>query len=312
MYLKIIFFFILFPILSSSQSYVTIGIKENHNIKEVRIGDEVINNEEPYKFFTYIYSCNKTKDTIFVYKQTDLLNFDNADKIKFILKKESSNDAELTITNSDNSIKKLKIRFIDKLKSININESSYFLNTEYYLYLKKNLNISELVDLLDDFLQEDIYQINDLKFIKSKTKYRNNKFRILNAKMKTVNSQNENLITNWQIFYSYNKNNILTSVKQKTKDEVRYTKILISNISNVLSYQIYWQVDERFSDDKKETFDITQNAYCEKGTYLQIGLNREEDYEKRITKSIYQTSSTLELSKNEIIRILKEMAQKNN
>ena len=227
-------------------------------------------------------------------------------------KKESSNDAELTITNSDNSIKKLKIRFIDKLKSININESSYFLNTEYYLYLKKNLNISELVDLLDDFLQEDIYQINDLKFIKSKTKYRNNKFRILNAKMKTVNSQNENLITNWQIFYSYNKNNILTSVKQKTKDEVRYTKILISNISNVLSYQIYWQVDERFSDDKKETFDITQNAYCEKGTYLQIGLNREEDYEKRITKSIYQTSSTLELSKNEIIRILKEMAQKNN
>lgn len=87
MYLKIIFFFILFPILSSSQSYVTIGIKENHNIKEVRIGDEVINNEEPYKFFTYIYSCNKTKDTIFVYKQTDLLNFDNADKIKFILKK---------------------------------------------------------------------------------------------------------------------------------------------------------------------------------------------------------------------------------
>ena len=307
MYLKIIFFFILFPILSSSQSYVTIGIKENHNIKEVRIGDEVINNEEPYKFFTYIYSCNKTKDTIFVYKQTDLLNFDNADKIKFILKKESSNDAELTITNSDNSIKKLKIRFIDKLKSININESSYFLNAEYYLYLKKNLNISELVDLLDDFLQEDIYQINDLKFIKSKTKYKNKKFRILNAKIKTVNSQNENLITNWQIFYSYNRNNVLTSVKQKTKDEVRYTKTLISNVSNMLSYQIYWQVDESFSDDKKETFDITQNVYSEKGTYLQVGLNKEEDYETKITKSIYQTSSTLELNKSELIRILKKM-----
>ena len=81
-----------------------------------------------------------------------------------------------TIQTSDNSIKKLKILFTDKLKSINVNESSYFLNAEYYLYLKKNLNISELVDLLDDFLQEDIYQINDLKFIKSKTKYKNKKF----------------------------------------------------------------------------------------------------------------------------------------
>ena len=307
MNLKIIFFFILFPILSFSQSYLTIGIKENHNIEEIRIGDEIISNEEPSKFFTYVYSCNKTKDMIYVYKQTDLLNFDNVDKISFILKKKSQNDAELTITNSDNSIKKLKILFTDKLKSINVNESSYFLNAEYYLYLKKNLNISELVDLLDDFLQEDIYQINDLKFIKSKTKYKNKKFRILNAKIKTVNSQNENLITNWQIFYSYNRNNVLTSVKQKTKDEVRYTKTLISNVSNMLSYQIYWQVDERFSDDKKETFDITQNVYSEKGTYLQVGLNKEEDYETKITKSIYQTSSTLELNKSELIRILKKM-----
>ena len=121
------------------------------------------------------------------------------------------------------------------------------------------------------------------------------------------NSQNENLITNWQIFYSYNRNNVLTSVKQKTKDEVRYTKTLISNVSNMLSYQIYWQVDERFSDDKKETFDITQNVYSEKGTYLQVGLNKEEDYETKITKSIYQTSSTLELNKSELIRILKKM-----
>ena len=73
-------------------------------------------------------------------------------------------------------------------------------------------------------MQEDIYQINDLKFITSKTKYRNNKFRILSARMKTVNSQNENLITNWQILYSYNRNNVLTSVKQKTK--VKTEKII--------------------------------------------------------------------------------------
>ena len=130
MNLKIIFFFILFPILSFSQSYLTIGIKENHNIEEIRIGDEIISNEEPSKFFTYIYSCNKTKDTILVYKNPDLLNFDNVDKISFILKKKSQNDAELIITNSDNSIKKLEIQFIDKFKSINVNEISYFLNTE--------------------------------------------------------------------------------------------------------------------------------------------------------------------------------------
>ena len=66
-------------------------------------------------------------------------------------------------------------------------------------------------------------------------------------------------------------------------------------------------MDERFSDDKKETFDITQNVYSEKGTYLQVGLNKEEDYETKITKSIYQTSSTLELNKSELIRILKKM-----
>ena len=60
-------------------------------------------------------------------------------------------------------------------------------------------------------------------------------------------------------------------------------------------------------NNKKETFDITQNVYSEKGTYLQVGLNKEEDYETKITKSIYQTSSTLELNKSELIRILKKM-----
>ena len=34
---------------------------------------------------------------------------------------------------------------------------------------------------------------------------------------------------------------------------------------------------------------------------------KEEDYETKITKSIYQTSSTLELNKSELIRILKKM-----
>ena len=71
MNLKIIFFFILFPILSFSQSYLTIGIKENHNIEEIRIGDEIISNEEPSKFFTYIYYYNKTKDTILFCKYRD-------------------------------------------------------------------------------------------------------------------------------------------------------------------------------------------------------------------------------------------------
>lgn len=303
----IISVFILFPFVSFCQSYLITAIKENHYTKEVRSGNEIMKNEEPFRAFNYVYACNKMKDTIYVYRQTDLLNFDEIEKIKFILKKNSANNAILTIIKDDNSVKKLKIIFNDKLKSLNVNEGSFFLNNEYYSYLKKNLNISELVDLLDDFLKEDIYQIDDLRFINSKTKYKNKKFRILKAKEKTVNSQNENLITNWQIIYSYNKNNLLISVKQKTKDEVRYNKELISNINNMLSYQIYWQVDERFSDDKKVTFDISQNVYSEKGTYLQVGLNKEEDYETTMSKSISERSTTLDLNKIALIAILKKL-----
>ena len=141
MYLKIIIIkiFILFPILSFSQSYVIIGIKENHYTKVVRIGDEIINNEEPSKFFTYVYSCNKTKDMIYVYKQTDLLNFDNVDKISFILKKKSQNDAELTITNSDNSIKKILIIGLSRsFHETILNPNSAIEKKEYFSILISN------------------------------------------------------------------------------------------------------------------------------------------------------------------------------
>lgn len=302
--IKIVF---LIPIVSFCQSGTILGIREDNCTLEIRNGDEVLKNEDPLTIFYYTYSFNKTKDTILVYKKNSPINSEDTSYNSYTYIKNSSNKAELIIKNNDNVTKNLNISFTDKLKSININKSSFFLNQSYYSYLKKNLNISELVDLLDDFLQEDIYQLNDLKYIKSNAKYKNKNFKILKAKITTVNMQNESIITNWNVFYLYNKNSILTSVKQQAKDETRYTKTLISNIKNTFSYKIYWQVDERFSDDKEITFSVTQNNYSEKGTYLQTGLNKETDYETTAKKSIKLASPTLKLDENQLAEVYEKL-----
>lgn len=308
-YIYYIFIFVLQPFLFG-QSFHNKGIAENYEIKEVRNGDEVLNEKQKDTLY-YIYSYNNSKERVRVYTKSSTGTDGYFEVTDYKLSKKTLNKLNLTIKGSDDKSRQLEITFFDKDKSIGIDKSVFFLNDTYYSYLKKELlekrNMSELVDVMDDFLQEDIFNLENLRYFSSKQKYIAKNFRILKAKMTTANAQNETIVTNWTIYYSYNKNGVLSSVEQKVKDEIRYTKTLINATKNILYYKIYRQIDERFSDDKKITMDLVQNKYSETGTFLQVGLNKETDYEKLISKSTHSVSSKIELSKNELMKIYQEM-----
>ncbi|RXM51173.1 MULTISPECIES: hypothetical protein [unclassified Chryseobacterium] len=306
--IKYIFIFLFQPFLLS-QSYYNLGIAENYQVKEVRAGDKTLK-EKYNKTFYYIYTYVYTKEKVKVYTTSSSDQADSFAYTNYKLSKIANDKLLLEIVGADNESRKLDISFIDNNQSINIDKSTFFLNQAYFSYLKKELldnrNISELIDLIDDFLEEDIFKLENLKYLNSKSKYKYKKFRILNVKMTTINSQNENIKSDWIISYTY-KNGILFSVEQKSKDETRFTKQLIKNRNNLVSYKVYREIDERFSDDKKITFDIKQNKYSEIGTYIQSGVNKETDYEKAIYKSVTFPATKVELDKNEIIKVISKL-----
>lgn len=305
--IKYLFIFLVQPLLG--QSYHNLAIAEDYQVKEARKEDSVLK-EKYTETFYYIYAYHSSKENVKVYTASSADENHHFEWTSYVLKQTEKNKLSLEIVESDQESRKLNISFLDVNQSVSIDTSTFFLNQSYYAYLKKELlnnkNISELIDLIDEFLQEDIFKLEHLKFFSSKNKYRNKDFRILNAKMTTINSQNDNISCDWSIAYSY-KNGILFSVEQKTKDETRYTKKLINNRNGLLSYGLYRQIDERFSDDQKITFDTKQNTYSEIGTYTQTASNKETDYKKTIRKSINSSLMKMELDKDEIIQIIQKL-----
>ncbi len=310
-FIKFIIVLIGLPIYNFGQSYKNLALVEDYIIKETRTNDEIVNEENKVLFY-YIYCFDNLKEDILVYSKRSLDDEINFECTNYTLTQETPNKLLLNISNkSDKKSRKLEIAFFNKNMSISIDKNMFYLNKTYFSYLEKELlnkkNISELIDLIDDFLDEDIFKLADLKYFSSKEKYRNKDFRILKAKITTANAQNEDIITKWTINYSYNKEGVLVSVNQKSKDETRYSKTLVNHTGTIFSYKVYRQMDERFSDDKEITFDIAQNKYSDKGTYLQIGLNKEINYETIVDKSINLSSSNLKLNKNEIIEIFQRL-----
>lgn len=306
-YIRYIFILVLQPFLFG-QSYHQMGISEKYQVKEVRDAGEVI--DEKYENTSYfVYSYNDQMDKVLVYFKSTPDKESDFECTRYSLHHKSANELLLDIKKGT-EVNHLKISFFDKNFSIRIEDIHFFLNKAYYSYEKEKLlkarNIGALIDLMDDFLQEYSFNLDHLRCLNPRTKYKNKDFKILKAKMTTVNGQNESIITDWKICYSY-KNGIPFSVEQKTKDETRFKKEWVSNNDHIFSYKVYWQVDERFSDDKTVIFDTAENQYSEKGTYFQVGRNRESDYETDTGKSIRLTSSQLELDNGELNRIFQQL-----
>ncbi|BAP31786.1 uncharacterized protein CHSO_2749 [Chryseobacterium sp. StRB126] len=284
------------------------GISEKYQVKEVRDADEVT--DEKYENTSYfVYSYHDQMDKVLVYFKSTPDQESDFECTTYSLHYKSANELLLAIKKGT-EVEHLKISFFDENFSIRIEDLHFFLNKAYYSYEKEKLlkarNIGSLIDLMDDFLQEYSFNLDHLRYLNPRVKYKNRNFKILKAEMTTVNGQNESIITNWKIYYSY-KNGILFSVEQKTKDETRFKKELIRKNGSIFSYKVYWQVDERFSDDKTVIFDTAKDQHSEKGTYFQVGRNRESDYETGIGKNIRLSSSQFELDNRELNRIFQEL-----
>ena len=306
-YVKYIFVLILQPFLWG-QSFHHIAISESYKVKEVRIADEVLDEKDENTSYL-IYSYENSMDKVLVYfKSTPDPDIEFECTAFDLIQK--SNDALSLKIKSSQGIDYLNVMFFDKDQSISIGDGRFFLNKAYYSFAKRKIlkekNISTLVDFMDDFLQEYIYDLEKLRYISSREKYVNKDFKILKATMKTINGQAEDITTNWKIHYTY-KNGVPASVEQATNDETRYRKTLMNHNKGLFTYKVYWQVDERYSDDKEVTFDIANKQYVEKGTYFQVGLNKEKDYETRIGKTLKSSSSKLELDRKDLSGILRQL-----
>lgn len=259
-------------------------IKETTKIKELYIplktyeNDKIIPNDMVKKEFSYLFKLNMRKDSIFYYDVSDN-PLNQVLPIIFTLKSGKGNKAVFLMRENE-SLSSLNILFSDKQKSITINKDIYILNSLYYNELKKSIcndnNILDFVDLLDDNLGDYPYQFDSLSKISSYKKYRNNRLKILSAKIYTSRTQSDTKDT-WSVSYNYNNRDVLMSVTKKSNvGEIGFEKKLLSHKGTEYRYKIYSNSESRFEDKNEITFDIDKNTYNAIQSHFQFGLIKEE------------------------------------
>ena len=267
-----------------SQNSETIIIKELFTPLKVYENDILVKNDKVERDFSYLYKVSANKDSIFFY-DTSYEPVNQTTKTVFTLKRKLENNLVLSIE-ENKVLDSLNIEFFNNSKSIRINTDLYYLNSQYYSVLKKNLyennNILDLIDFLDDNLGDYPYQLSYLKKISSYKKYKNNKLKILSAKIQTKRIQSDNQDI-WNVIYNYNKSNILVSVIKKTIDnEIGFEKKLLFKKGTEYKYKIRNNVESRFEDNDVRTFDIIKNIYNELHNHFQFGKIKEEISQTRI------------------------------
>ena len=258
--------------------------KETIKVKEVFIplkiyeNDKVVKNDKVKKEYIYSYKLNTRKDSILYYEISD--SSSSKIPIIFTLKKDKkANNAIFSITDNEN-LGNLNIVFLDKMKCITVNSDNYILNSLYYNELKKSIyndnNILDLVDLLDDRLGDYPYQFDYLSKISSNKKYKNEKFKIISAKINTTRTRSGTLDT-WSVSYNYNKRDILISImKKSTEGEIGFEKKLLSHKGTEYKYKIHHNEENRFEDNDEVIFDVDKNTYNAIQSHFQFGLIKEE------------------------------------
>jgi hypothetical protein len=278
--MRILYFFFVFAYsYCFSQNSETIIIKELFIPLKVYENDILVKNEKVEKDFSYLYKLSANKDSIFYYNTS----FEPVNRITstfFILKRKQKNNNLILSIEENKVLDSINIEFFNNSKSIRINTDLYYLNPLYYFELKKSLyennNILDLIDFLDDNLGDYPYQLSFLKKISSYKKYKNNKLKILGAKIQTNRTQSDNQDI-WNVTYNYNKKNILISVIKKTIDnEIGFEKKLVFKNGSEYKYKIRNNVESRFEDNDEIMFDIIKNTYNSLQNHFQYGKIKEE------------------------------------
>ena len=278
--MRILYFFFVFVYsYCFSQNHETIKIKELFTPLKVYENDILIKNDKVKSNFSYLYKISTNKDSI-LYYNTSYEPVNQIIPVIFVLKRKQENNNLILFIEENKVIDSINIEFFNNSKSIKINSDLYSLNSLYYFELKKSLyennNILDLIDFLDDNLGDYPYQLSFLKKISIYKKYKNNKLKILGAKIQTNRTQSDNQDV-WTVTYNYNKKNILISVIKKTIDnEIGFEKKLVFKNGSEYKYKIRNNVESRFEDKYEITFDFIKNTYNSLQNHFQYGKIKEE------------------------------------
>lgn len=278
--MRVLYFFFLFVYsYCFSQNSETITIKELFTPLKEYENDILVRNDKLEMDFSYLYKVSANKDSISYYN-TSYEPVNQINPTAFILKRNQKKNNLILSIEENKVLDSLNIEFFNNSKSIRINTDLYYLNSQYYSVLKKDLyennNILDLIDFLDDNLGDYPYQFSYLIKISSYKKYKNNKLKILSAKIQTKRTESNNQDI-WNVTYNYNKKNILVSVIKKTIDnEIGFEKKLVFKKGTEYKYKIRNNVESRFEDNDEITFDIIKNTYNLFQNHFQYGKIKEE------------------------------------
>lgn len=282
----------------SLKPYTIVYVVDKIIDKGEYVNDEKVNKKE------FIYKCNAKKDSLAYY---DFYNSKITEQNTPSLYTLTKNKNVLSLHCKGSYENTVKLIFNNERKAIVINSKDiFYLNDDYYKYLYKsvnqNLSIPDLIDLLEDFLQD--YNLDEIKYISSNTKYKNKNFRVIKAYMESYRSQAPDYLDKWNVKFIYDKRGVLSSLlKESIEGDQALEKKIISYKDNMFKYSIHRNNESRLITDSEELFNIKTNSYNEKITSTQIGLGKETKYDiERITYKIF-SSNQLYLNSKDILEI---------
>lgn len=268
----------------------------------IKIVDKNKENSRSKNSSTTMYVLNNKKDSVYYYFNTSKNSFKLPEPILYMFFK--SGDT-LSLRSKSSYETNLSLIFDDKKKAIVINSHDcFYLNEDYYSFLNKvvneNLDITELSDFLEYFLPE--YNLENLKYLISKSKYQNPKFRILKGYMETNRSQASDYIDKWNITFDYDKEGYLSYISKKSIEEDNgFERKLVSKKNGVFKYKLYRNNESRLISDGEEVFNVTNNSvFSLKTNVEQISLGVEKTYEINRNSYLKKNIKKFPLSKNEL------------
>lgn len=285
----------------------TLVYKVNKMIdKEEYVADEKVDKKDEVNIRKHIYGYNAQKDSVVYYSFYNSEVTENGEAGLYTLEKKADK-IQLNFKGSYEMNVNLGFDNLKKIITIN-NKDVFYLNDGYFNYLHKNvyegLNIPDLVDFLEDFLED--YGMEELRYISSREKYKHNNFRILKAYMESYRSQASQYLDQWNIQFDYDKNGVLKYLlKESTEGDQALEKKILSYRKGLFRYAIHRNNESRLITDSEQTFDISKMVFNEKITAFQVGLGKETHFEtKQILDKIF-SSDTLYLKLQSVLEINK-------
>lgn len=284
--------------------------------KNKNYGMIFIQEKEDVDHVTYstIFLFNALKDTILIYDyQNDTLKHNNT-KSPFIIssKKRKSNNERIISFFRNNGIKKdqekdsLLISF-EKNNIVKINTDEYFLDKEYYDFLKNKVlsesAIIEVAYLLKDNLGDYPIAV-DLLNKNWEIKEPSFKGKILKAKIKTLRGQAD-MIDNWNVDYKYSSTNKMKFViKKSTEGEIGFEKRLINESEKYDTYKRFRNIEDRLITEDTVFYNKKDNTDSIRAIYYRNGLNIEEKSIQYFTKKEIYNIDNLLFNSDSIVNVI--------